>query len=100
MTLPTSAEAQTHQCDILVGAAAIAEYLFGDPRMQQQVLAILRRNEFPHFHLNGRVCSTREAIRRMAWRLLEREKYQGAHAIITQPDEAELHETVLGVANV
>lgn len=64
-------ETETSPSEILLGTAAIAEYLFGDPNMQQPIQYRLDRNELPHFYLNGSVCSTRASIRRMVSRLLE-----------------------------
>lgn len=57
--------------DILVGAAAIAEFMFGDASMRRQIYYRAERGELPHFHWGNCICSTRTAILRMVARLMQ-----------------------------
>lgn len=59
--------------DVLFGAAAIAEFLFGDPAMRRQVYYRAERGGIPHFYLGGTICSTRTSILRMVARLMRDE---------------------------
>ena len=87
--------------EILFGTPAIAEYLFGDPTMQQPIQYRLDRNELPHFYLNGSVCSTRTSIRRMVSRLLEDDLRSEEGALVAQRYKPQAGETAYdGASNV
>lgn len=43
--------------DILKGAAAIAEFLFGTPRRRREVYYLVERNGLPHFKLGAMICA-------------------------------------------
>ena len=51
--------------DILVGAAAIANFLYRDAKLRRKVYYRVERREIPHFYMGGTVCSTRSALMRM-----------------------------------
>lgn len=53
------------ESDILVGAEAIAKFLYGGSKQRRKVYYRVERGELPHFYLGSAVCSTRSALMRM-----------------------------------
>ena len=51
--------------DILRGADAIAEFLFGDRSMRRRVYHLVGKSRLPHFRLGTMLCARRTVI--MAW---------------------------------
>src|SRR5262249_25262544 len=48
--------------DLLYGAAAIAEFVFGDSRERQKVYGLIEAGELPVFRLGITVCARRSTI--------------------------------------
>ena len=51
--------------DMLRGAAAIAEFLFGDRRMRRKVYHLASTSHFPHFKLGSQLCARKSVVN--AW---------------------------------
>ena len=49
--------------DMLTGAAAIAEYLFGDARERRRVYHLARTGQIPVFHLGALVCARKSTLK-------------------------------------
>lgn len=64
----TQNQTASKEGDILVGAAAIAMFLYEDPKQRRKVYYRVERGEIPHFYLGGTICSTRSALMRMITR--------------------------------
>lgn len=54
-----------HPLDVLKGAAAIAEFLFGTKRRRREVYYLVERNGLPHFKMGTMICARTSTI--MAW---------------------------------
>jgi hypothetical protein len=48
--------------DILRGADAIAEYLFGDRRLRRKVYHLASTSKFPHFKLGSKLCARKSTV--------------------------------------
>ena len=48
--------------DILLGAAAIAAFLFGDAGARRKVYHLVETTKFPVFRLGARLCARRSAL--------------------------------------
>jgi len=55
----------TGDSDLLVGARAIARFLYGDATQRRKVYYRAERGDIPHFLMGGTICSTRSALKRM-----------------------------------
>ncbi len=53
------------QLDVLKGAAAIAEFLFGTKRRRREVYYLVERNGLPHFKMGTMICARTSTIE--AW---------------------------------
>lgn len=51
--------------DVLKGAAAIAEFLFGTKRRRREVYYLVERNGLPHFKMGTMICARTSTIE--AW---------------------------------
>ena len=51
--------------DLLHGAEAIAEFLFGDRKARRKVYHLAETSNLPTFHLGGKVCARRSVL--IAW---------------------------------
>ena len=51
--------------DLMRGAEAIAEFMFGDPRRRRQVYHLVHRGELPVFRLGATLCARRSTL--IAW---------------------------------
>lgn len=54
-----------HPLDVLKGAAAIAEFLFGTKRRRREVYYLVERNGLPHFKMGTMICARTSTIE--AW---------------------------------
>ncbi len=50
--------------DVLRGADAIAEFLYGDPKQRRKVYYLCEKTNFPHYVEGSRKCARRSSIRR------------------------------------
>jgi hypothetical protein len=57
--------------DLLIGAKAIAAFLFGDGSERRKVFHLAETSRIPIFRLGGRLCARRSVL--MAW-IAEQEK--------------------------
>ncbi len=48
--------------DLLIGAEAIAEYLFGDPKFRRRVYHLVRKGELPTFKYGDMLCARRSTL--------------------------------------
>lgn len=48
--------------DLLHGAAAIAEFLFGDPRQRRKVFHLVATTKMPVFRLGAMICARRRVL--------------------------------------
>lgn len=71
MSTPPKNAQTLNDTDVLIGAAAIAEFIFGDPTMRRQIYYRAERGELPHFYWGNCLCSTRTAILRMVAKLMQ-----------------------------
>ena len=51
--------------DVLKGAAAIAEFIFGTKRRRREVYYLVERNGLPHFKMGTMICARTSTIE--AW---------------------------------
>ena len=51
--------------DLLLGAGAIAEFMFGDNRKRRQVYHLAQTNKLPVFKLGATICARRSTL--VAW---------------------------------
>ena len=49
--------------DILYGAGAIAEFLFGDPCQRSRVYHLCANRQLPHFRFGARISARRSTLR-------------------------------------
>jgi len=62
--------------DILFGASAIAEFVFGDARMRGRIYYLCAKNFLPHFRIGKRGISARKSTLR-EW--VEQQEREGGH---------------------
>lgn len=48
--------------DLLIGAEAIAEYLFGDPKFRRRVYHLVRKGALPTFKYGDTLCARRSTL--------------------------------------
>jgi hypothetical protein len=48
--------------DLLRGAAAIAEFLFGDKKHRRKIYHLIETSRFPHFKMGSMVCTLRSSV--------------------------------------
>jgi hypothetical protein len=50
--------------DLLVGAAAISEFMFGDRRKRRKVFYLAGRSRLPIFRLRSQLCARKSTLRK------------------------------------
>jgi hypothetical protein len=50
--------------DLLRGAAAIAEFLYGDRNHRRKIFYLCKRTNFPHFRIGAMICARKSSILR------------------------------------
>lgn len=60
--------------DLLRGAAAIAEFLFGSPKHRRKVFHLVETSRLPTFKLGSMICARKSVL--MAW-IVEQETRNG-----------------------
>ena len=48
--------------DLLIGAEAIAQFLFGSPEYRRRIYHLADKRELPIFMLGGRLCARRSSL--------------------------------------
>lgn len=61
--------------DLLIGADAIADFLFGDPNKRRQVYHLAQTNQLPIFKLGASLCARRSTLLSC---IQDKEKWKGA----------------------
>jgi hypothetical protein len=72
--------------DILYGAEAIAEFMYGRRQFRRRVYNLVERGRLPHFKLGAGICSRKSVLR--AW-ISDQERLANGprSALLTQTDE-------------
>ena len=50
--------------DLLVGAAAIADYLYGDPTQRRKVYGLAESRALPLFHMGREICARKSTLQK------------------------------------
>jgi predicted kinase len=50
--------------DLLVGAAAIADYLYGDPAKRRKVYGLAESKALPLFHMGREICARKSTLQK------------------------------------
>lgn len=66
--------------DLLLGARAIAGWLFGDPSLRRKIYYLNARSKIPFFKLRCQICCRKSAVKR--WVSDEEAKRSGDCAIV------------------
>jgi hypothetical protein len=61
---PVADEGDDMAGDILIGADAIAEYLYGDGKLRRRVYHLVETSRFPAFRLGSVICARRSVLRK------------------------------------
>jgi hypothetical protein len=63
--------------DLLRGADAVAQFLYGDGKMRRKVYHLAATTNFPHFKLGAMICARRSVVLRWI------EHQEGLHITVT-----------------